>query len=356
MKAFKHLSLLLLLGQLSYGSAIISPRGGGTVPGTVTGGTDGSVLFIHPANTMTQDNANFFYNTTSGFFGVGNAAPQALAHFGPIFSSIRTLSSTVKLALVGSGAVVEDLIGIGQPTFRMTRSGGTLSSPTTISDTNVIGQYIFSSYDGTNAVTTGLITALVNGSVSTGNVPTDLIFGAGTTTATERLRIKSNGVVNIAGLNSAGLVHTNSSGDLSTTAQAQLRLNGTASSITSSYAKITFTNTDYANNLSYASGAATVAVAGYYMVNASLNVSGTTSVAGTTAYGIRIVKNGSTVVREDFQRYEVIGAPSRVVSVHDTSLYSAADTIEVQAVNEAGTPVINASTTQNVFDITKVGD
>lgn len=34
--------------------------GGGSIPGTITGGTDGSVLFIHPVNTLAQDNNQFY--------------------------------------------------------------------------------------------------------------------------------------------------------------------------------------------------------------------------------------------------------------------------------------------------------
>lgn len=46
--------------------------GGGSIPGTITGGTDGSVLFIHPTNTLAQDNAQFYLQDSA-------TIPQALA-------------------------------------------------------------------------------------------------------------------------------------------------------------------------------------------------------------------------------------------------------------------------------------
>lgn len=52
----------------------------GSVPsiaGTITGGTDGSVLFVHPDNTIAQDNANFFWDFTNKRLGIGNNTPVA---------------------------------------------------------------------------------------------------------------------------------------------------------------------------------------------------------------------------------------------------------------------------------------
>lgn len=53
-----------------------SGSGGGSIPSTITGGTDGSVLFIHPANTLAQDNANFFYDSTNHRLGIGTITPN----------------------------------------------------------------------------------------------------------------------------------------------------------------------------------------------------------------------------------------------------------------------------------------
>lgn len=44
---------------------------------TIPGGTAGSVLFLGLGSTLAQDNANFFWNDTSNFLGLGNNTPSA---------------------------------------------------------------------------------------------------------------------------------------------------------------------------------------------------------------------------------------------------------------------------------------
>lgn len=46
-----------------------------SIGGVVTGGTTGSVLFIGPGATLAQDNANFFWNDTNNFLGIGSNVP-----------------------------------------------------------------------------------------------------------------------------------------------------------------------------------------------------------------------------------------------------------------------------------------
>jgi hypothetical protein len=43
---------------------------------TVTGGTEGSVLFIGPSSTLAQDNTNFFWDDTNNELRLGNASTQ----------------------------------------------------------------------------------------------------------------------------------------------------------------------------------------------------------------------------------------------------------------------------------------
>ena len=57
--------------------------GGGGSPaigGTITGGTAGSVLFVDPAATIAQDNANFFYDNANNRLGIGTAVPLSRLH------------------------------------------------------------------------------------------------------------------------------------------------------------------------------------------------------------------------------------------------------------------------------------
>lgn len=46
--------------------------GGGSIGGTITGGTAGSVLYLGPLNVLAEDNANFFYNTSTSRLSLGS--------------------------------------------------------------------------------------------------------------------------------------------------------------------------------------------------------------------------------------------------------------------------------------------
>lgn len=51
------------------------PSTGISIGSTITGGTDGSVLFINPAGTLAQDNANFFFDNTNNRLALLNTSP-----------------------------------------------------------------------------------------------------------------------------------------------------------------------------------------------------------------------------------------------------------------------------------------
>lgn len=84
--------------------------GGGTsIGGSVTGGTNGSVLFIG-SGALAEDNANFFYDDTNKRFGLGTESPLARQHI--VVNAIGaspTLASGLLLdnqtPVTGAGAV-----------------------------------------------------------------------------------------------------------------------------------------------------------------------------------------------------------------------------------------------------------
>lgn len=102
--------------------------GGGASPsigGPITGGTTGSVLFVGPGALFAQDNANFFWDNTNNFLGIGTATPGAKletletvanTRLSGIYStysltSAATSTSSVKGLYTGSGS------GIGANTI-----------------------------------------------------------------------------------------------------------------------------------------------------------------------------------------------------------------------------------------------
>jgi hypothetical protein len=89
------------------------------------------------------------------------------------------------------------------------RQKGTIESPTTVGSGNQLGNIFFGGYDGTVNRTFSGITSNVDGAVSTGTVPSNLIFSCGSTSAPERMRIDSSGNVSIGTTSATSKFHVN---------------------------------------------------------------------------------------------------------------------------------------------------
>jgi hypothetical protein len=107
------------------------------------------------------------------------------------------------------------------PVFQGRRAGGSAASPTSALVDYTLAALVGDGY-GENSFTgnsVGAFSIKASGTFTNTSKPTYLQMlttPAGATTAVERIRILSTGVVRINGLNATGLLHTNSSGDLST--------------------------------------------------------------------------------------------------------------------------------------------
>jgi hypothetical protein len=69
---------------------------------TVTGGTTGSVLFIGAGPVLAQDNANFFWDDTNNYLGIGTNSPDVPLHIGS--GTPATPDSTIAMVRSLSGA------------------------------------------------------------------------------------------------------------------------------------------------------------------------------------------------------------------------------------------------------------
>lgn len=70
-----------LTGDGTAGSPLSVVSGGGVSIGdTITGATQGSVLFAGASSVLAQDNANLFYDDTNNRLGIGTASPQVALH------------------------------------------------------------------------------------------------------------------------------------------------------------------------------------------------------------------------------------------------------------------------------------
>jgi hypothetical protein len=83
--------------------------------------------------------------------------------------------------------------------FMLIRSRGSVASPTALQNGDTIAGIGFKGYDGSATQLTGIIEAYVDGAVSGGVLPTRISFITGTTggNRTERLKIKSDGVIDM---------------------------------------------------------------------------------------------------------------------------------------------------------------
>ena len=131
--------------------------------------------------------------TNSAMVGIGITNPVAQLHV-----SSEVANST-------RGLVIEQhsTDAASAPIF-FRKSRATLLSPTTVADQDFIGVSAFASYDGASYLQTAGFGARVSGTVTTGSVPTDLFFYAGSVNTTNpytaglvRMVINSGGDVGI---------------------------------------------------------------------------------------------------------------------------------------------------------------
>lgn len=100
--------------------------------------------------------------------------------------------------LVALSAVDVQRFGDGEttaePQIVFTRARGSEGSPTAVTNTCEIGNFLFRGYDGTTALSSAQFGGLVDAAVSTGVVPQAIVFRTGTgSTPSERVRISSGG-------------------------------------------------------------------------------------------------------------------------------------------------------------------
>lgn len=107
---------------------------------TIPGGTAGSVLFLGLGGTLAQDNANFFYDDTNNYLGLGTTTPSATLDVqGTAIITGSAGTPTFVLGRDGSGNVSNIVLG-----SNLTLTGGVLNATTSGSGYNQIQD------DGTN--------------------------------------------------------------------------------------------------------------------------------------------------------------------------------------------------------------
>lgn len=107
--------------------AIINP-GGSSIGGLISGGTDGSVLFVHPAGTVAQNNPGFTYDATNGLSLTGPGSGVVLTINGGSGQSVDLLkflnsSSALLTSVQKDGTILNQTTGVTNTTMKLNDTG-----------------------------------------------------------------------------------------------------------------------------------------------------------------------------------------------------------------------------------------
>ena len=138
----------------------------------------------------TNPDSTPFVITTDGLVGIGTTTPSAALH------------------AIGVDAIFADRSDAtaNPPNISFRKSRGTTAVPTVITTGDILGVLNYRGYDGSTYVTSATIRSISEGTISTGVVPSRLVFSTASSagTVTERMRINSAGEVGIGAAPSAG--------------------------------------------------------------------------------------------------------------------------------------------------------
>ena len=199
-------------GQLSLTAGVtgtLPVANGGT--GTATAFTVGSVVFAGASGVYTQNNANFFWDNTNKFLGIGTLAPTAhltiLSTAGGTVPS-GTLPTGTDLYVVGADSgqtrITQDSFA-DYVAFTGRRSNGTAASPTATQSGNVISQFTGRGYGASEwaGASTGLLQIQAEGNFTNSSYPTSVSIlttpSASGVNAVETFRFGPNGQFGIGG-------------------------------------------------------------------------------------------------------------------------------------------------------------
>lgn len=178
----------------------------------IGGDISGSAAVFSGAKVIVDANMTL----TSGNIGVTSGNVNVPA--GSVNIGTSTAASGSVLTLSGSAGLQESIQSFGDINgqrggITFDKYGGTSTTPTAITNGTSIGFLGFRPYDGSALQLPALIEAFVDGTVSSGSVPTRLSFvtGANGATRAERLSVASNGNVGVNQTAATSLFQVNGS-------------------------------------------------------------------------------------------------------------------------------------------------
>lgn len=151
-----NIALNATTGDITFTGTLPVGNGG---TGTATTFTQGSVLFSGAAGVYSQDNANFFWDATNHWLGLGNVVPLAKLHIA------ETLTTTNRGALIDQYST-----GVNGSRISLRKARGTFSSPVVIVTGDTLASWTAEGYDGTNFLESAKILVTSTGTITTGAI------------------------------------------------------------------------------------------------------------------------------------------------------------------------------------------
>jgi len=191
--------------------------------GDIEVGVEGAVStgvlpsYMSFSTTATSSLAERMRITSIGNVGIGITTPTAKLHVSTSGQALNSIFAPVSVvdAILYSGTkrlvhrmVVSNDTALVRPLINFQRTGGSNTSPTSVTNGTHLGSIVAAAYDGTSIINGTDITSIVNGTVSTGVVPSDMVFSTtATNTLIERMRINSSGNVGIGVTAPTAILH-----------------------------------------------------------------------------------------------------------------------------------------------------
>jgi hypothetical protein len=152
----------------------------------------GSVPLVFQQRSNLSTWSEILRITEAGNVGIGSTSPTTFLH------------------ILGTGEGIHSgRVGGGRPHIRLQHANGTVGSRTISANGNYVGQISFEGYNGTSYMEHTAIFGLINGTVTTTSIPTDLVFCAGSSgnsASNEKMRITSLGRVGIGTNNPSNIL------------------------------------------------------------------------------------------------------------------------------------------------------
>ena len=166
------------------GASTITVASGSTVPLTISNLGTGNSFVVEDS---TNPDATPFVVNSEGDLGLGTTTPAQKIDISADGGSVH-----IRQTRYSTDAT---------PAFHYIRKArGTSASPTVVANADSIGGIYFLGYDGTNFVDAARITAVVDGTPGTTDMPTRIVFLTspdGSATLAERMRISADGTTTI---------------------------------------------------------------------------------------------------------------------------------------------------------------